>query len=112
MGFTRYWIRPEELDKEQFALFSKACEDACQELREVLFAPRFTEDEVAFDGFPNCEPFIIERVSSNAIRDSRIRENGILEYCKTQELPYDEAVKKCIELLNEYFPEVEMPEAS
>lgn len=112
MGFTRYWVRPAELETKQFSLFSKACQEACQEYRDVLFSPQFTDDEVSFDGFPGCEPFVIERISSNAVRENRWRENGIFEYCKTQRLPYDAAVARCLELLKEHFPEVEVPEPS
>lgn len=111
MGFTRYWVRPAELEAERFSAFSKACQEACQEYRDSIFDPRFTDDEVAFDGWPDCEPFVIERISGNAWRENRRRENGIFEYCKTQRLPYDAAVARCLELLKEHFPEVEVPEA-
>lgn len=112
MGFTRYWVRPAELDPARFATFSSACQEACQQYREHLFSPRFTNEEIVFDGFPGCEPFILEKTSSNAFRETRRRENGIFEYCKTQQLPYDAAVAKCLELLKQYFPEAEVCEPS
>jgi len=112
MGFTRYWVRPAELDARAFALFSRACQEACEHLADDLFLPRFTNDEVAFDGFPGCEPFVIERMSSNALRENRLRENGVFEYCKTQHLPYDRAVALCLDLLKQHFPAVEVPPPS
>lgn len=107
MGFTRYWTRPKELDAERFALFSAACRDACADLAGSLIKAAFNRDEVCFEGNPGCEPFFLERVSSG-----RIREDRVSEYCKTQKLPYDEAVRRCVDLLKEHFPEVVVEDPS
>ncbi len=112
MGFTRYWVRPEELDAEIFSLFSSECDEACREFTDYLKDPMFNDVVVLFEGNPGCEPFIIERVSSHAKRENRRRENGIFEYCKTEHFPYDKAVAKCLELLKAHFLEVEIPEPS
>jgi len=100
MGYTQYWVRPRELDAERFALFSAACRDACADLAESLTKAVFSDAEVCFEGNPGCEPFFLERVSSG-----RVREGSVSEFCKTQKLPYDVAVARCVDLLKEYFPE-------
>lgn len=112
MGFTRYWVRPAKLDAEKFSLFSKACQEVCQEYSGCIANAIFSDDVVMFDGSPNWEPFMIERVSSYVARENRHHEKGIFEFCKTAKLPYDEAVAKCIDLLKEHFPEVEVEEPS
>ena len=108
MGFTRYWIRPKELDAERFVLFSAACRDACADMAEVLANTVFGISQVSFEGKPRCETFTIDQVSTGRI----IRENGVFECCKTQKLPYDAAVAECLDLLKDYFPEVEIEEPS
>ncbi len=105
MGFTRYWIRPRELDAEQFRAFAEACDKACAGLVGSLVGTAFTAEEVCFEGNPGCETFLIERVSTRGQT-----EESVFEFCKTQRLPYDTAVKRCLQILKEHFPEVEIPE--
>lgn len=107
MGFTRYWYRPRELDTDEFELFATACEDACQDLRNSLSNAVFDASKVSFEGVPPCETFIIQRVSTG-----RERDGSVLGYCKTEHLPYDEAVERCLILLKKHFPEVTLPEPS
>ena len=105
MGFTRYWIRPRELDAEQFRAFADACNKACTELLGCLEATTFTADDIRFEGCPGCETFLIERVSTRGRG-----EEPVFEFCKTQRLPYDAAVERCLRVLKEHFPGVELPE--
>jgi hypothetical protein len=107
MGFTRYWIRPREFDPLEFTGFARDCEELCLDYRDLLCDARFGPDEVRFDGNPGCEPFVIERISLGRERDGRIS-----DFCKTQGLPYDEAVSKCLLVLRNRFPVVEIPMAS
>lgn len=107
MGYTRYWRRPQELDAERFSRFAAACEAACSELGDSLSGAEFSSEAVRFEGAPGCEPFIVERVSAG-----RVRDGGVSEFCKTQRMPYDAAVERCLVLLTEFFPEVEVPEPS
>lgn len=100
MGFTRYWIRPRELDAKAFAEFSLACRDACASLGVELVDAQFYPDRVTFNGVPGCEPFVIERISQG-----REREAVVSEFCKTQQLPYDVAVDACLRVLEKYFPQ-------
>ena len=105
MGFTRYWVRPRELDAERFRAFADACNEACAELAESLADATFTAEEVRFEGNPGCETFLIERVST------RDRHGApVFEFCKTQRLPYDGAVALCLRILKENFPEVDIPD--
>jgi hypothetical protein len=105
MGYTRYWYRPRELDAERFRAFAEACQTACAELAECLADTTFTEEEVRFEGSPGCETFLIERVSTRGRA-----EEPVFEFCKTQRLPYDAAVERCLHTLKEHFPEVEIPD--
>jgi hypothetical protein len=107
MGFTRYWVRPSELDAERFRVFAKACEKACSARECNLVDTTFTADEVRFEGFPGCETFLIERVSTRGRAEERV-----FEFCKTQMRPYDAAAERCLQILKEHFPEVEIPEPS
>ncbi len=105
MGYTRYWYRPRELNAERFSAFVAACSEACAELAESAADVAFTEEEVRFEGSPGCETFLIERVSTGGRA-----EEPVFEFCKTQRLPYDAAVERCLQTLKEHFPEVEIPE--
>ena len=105
MGFTRYWVRPRELDAERFRVFADACSKACSALECNLVDAVFTADEVRFEGSPGCETFLIERVSTRGRG-----EEPIFEFCKTQRLPYDTAVERCLQVLQAHFHEVEIPE--
>ena len=107
MGFTRYWVRPRQLERDRFRSFADACKLECSALGVGLLAEEFTTESISFDGIPSCERFTIECVSQGRERDGRIT-----EYCKTQGLPYDKAVVACLALLKEHFPEVELPEPS
>lgn len=107
MGFTRYWVRPRELDAERFRVFADACEKACAGLAGCLADSTFTVDEVRFEGRPGCETFLIERVSSRGRG-----EEPVFEFCKTQRLPFDSAVERCLQILQTHFHEVEVPEPS
>lgn len=107
MGFTRFWRRPRELDIAAFAQFAVACQRECGAFKGTLVNARFDIETVSFDGLPGCEPFVLNRVSNG-------RENAgrISEFCKTQKLPYDAAVAKCLHVLKEFFPEAEVLEPS
>ena len=107
MGYTRYWVRPRELDAEQFRAFAEACEKACAELAGSLADAAFGADEVRFEGNPGCETFLIERVSTRGWA-----EEPVFEFCKTQRLPYDAAVERCLQILQAHFHEAEIPEPS
>lgn len=104
MGFTRYWVRPRELDQKRFSEFAAACGSACASLDLGLFSETFNDDAVQFSAKPMSEPFIVERVSQGRERDGMVN-----EFCKTMALPYDQAVDVCLGCLREYFPETEIP---
>ena len=105
MGFTRYWYRPRKLEAERFRTFADACQEVCAELADTLADAAFTGEEVRFDGNPGCETFLIERVST------RDRHGApVFEFCKTAHLPYDTAVERCLRILQEHFPEVDIPD--
>jgi hypothetical protein len=99
MGFTRYWTRPRELDAERFRTFAEACQEVCAELVDNLADPAFTTEDVRFGGNPGCETFLIERVSTRGRG-----EEPVFEFCKTQHLPYDAVVGRCLRILKEHFP--------
>lgn len=107
MGFTRYWTRPRELDRHKFADFSRDCEKSCVAYSVVLRNAYFSPEEIRFEGNPGCEPFTIERLSRGRERGGRV-----MEFCKTQQLPYDEAVASCLHALRSHFPDVEIPAPS
>jgi hypothetical protein len=67
MGFTRYWVRPRELDAKRFRAFADACQTACAELAGCLAESTFTADKVRFEGSPGCETFLIERFSTRGL---------------------------------------------
>ena len=100
MGFTRYWQRPKELEQVQFRLFARDCERICADLDVELIDPIFDDEQVSFEAKPCCESFSIKRISSNRERDGKVS-----EFCKTQKLPYDLVVSKCIESLKKNFGE-------
>jgi hypothetical protein len=105
MGFTRYWVRPRELDAEQFRAFADACEKACADLADDLADTTFTGEEVRFEGNPGCETFLVERISTRDRCGA-----PVFEFCKTQRLAYDAAVERCLRILKEHFPEVDIPD--
>jgi len=96
------------MDAERFRAFADACNDACgeacAELAGNLADSAFTAEDVRFEGSPGCETFLIERVSTRGRA-----EEPVFEFCKTQRLPYDAAVERCLRILKEHFPEVEIP---
>ena len=105
MGFTRYWRRPRELDPVKFRSFAEDCEQTCGGLNIEFVDAVFDEERVAFGAKPFCEWFQIERVSLN-----REHKGMVSEFCKTQQLPYDVAVMRCLELLKAHFgSEVDLP---
>ena len=107
MGFTRYWVRPRELDAERFRVFADACSKACSSLECNLVDAVFTADQIRFEDRPGCETFLIERVSTRGRA-----EEPVFEFCKTQRLPYDAAVERCLQILQAHFHEAEIPEPS
>lgn len=107
MGFTRYWRRPRELDRERFSLFASKCLSICNDFTEVIAYVETGDEAVRFIGQPECEPFVVPRISIGRERDGLVS-----EFCKTQGLPYDVAVERCLKSLVEHFPEVELPPAS
>jgi hypothetical protein len=104
MGLTRYWYRPRELNAERFRAFAGACSEAGAELAGSLADAAFTEEEIRFEGSPGCETFLVERVSTRGRA-----EEPVFEFRKTQGLPHDAAVKRCLRILKEHFPDVEIP---
>lgn len=111
MGFTRFWRRPRELDPERFATFAEECRLAAEESGIEIANPVFHPAGVSFQGVPNCEDFEILRYSLG--RESREGDGKITEFCKTQYLPYDALIEKCLEILKKHFPdEVEIPRPS
>lgn len=107
MGFTRYWQRPVEFPRDEFERFARECALECETCDSPLTNTVFSIDEVQFEGVPGCEPFRIARIG-----EGRSRDGLILEFCKTENLPYDEAVCACVELLVKHFPEVKVPPPS
>ena len=89
----------------RFRAFAEVCQETCPELLGCLEATAFTADEVRFDGSPGCETFLVERISTRGRREMRV-----FEFCKTQRLPYDTAVERCLRILQEHFPEVDIPD--
>jgi hypothetical protein len=93
------------LDAERFRAFANACKEARAELADTLADATFTAEEVRFDGNPGCETFLIERVSTRDRCGA-----PVFEFCKTQRLPYDNAVALCLRILKDHFPEVDIPD--
>lgn len=104
MGFTRYWRRPDELDQEKFDQFVQECRKICMDSSELISSFEVTVDHVRIDGQPGCEPFVVNRKS-----EGRLRDGCVSEFCKTQGLPYDAVVQRCLEALALHFPEVQIP---
>ena len=52
---------------------------------------------------PGYDTFAIDRISI-----SEEQEELLFEFCRTQLLPYDAVVELCLNLLKEYFPEVDI----
>ena len=78
MPFTRYWVRPKELDMERFARFSAACAKACKKFPGKLVDAVFTADVVGFNAEPGCQAFVVERVSTDEDLDG-----DVFDFCKT-----------------------------
>jgi hypothetical protein len=96
------------LDAERFRAFADACDKACSTLEgNNLVDAIFTADQIRFEGRPGCETFLIERVSTRGRA-----EEPVFEFCKTQRLPYDAAVERCLQILQAHFHEAEIPEPS
>jgi len=107
MGFTRFWRRPRELDRERFGLYGIRCRGICNDFGDVVACIETNDEEVRLNGQPECEPFVVRRISNGRESDGLVS-----EFCKTQGLPYDAAVERCLAILAELFPEVELPPAS
>jgi hypothetical protein len=101
VAFTRYWVRPKELEAESFARFSAACEKACKKFPGKLIDAVFNSEVVRFNAEPGCQAFVIERVSTDEDLDG-----DVFDFCKTCHLPYDAIVARCLALLKEHFPKV------
>jgi hypothetical protein len=104
MVYTRCWFRPKELDAEKFRLFAEACQKAAAQMGDILNSATFTPEDVSIEGSPGCETFTIDRISI-----SEGQEELLFEFCRTELLPYDAVVERCLNLLKEYFPEVDIP---
>lgn len=107
MGYTRYWRRPPELDAARFIEFTRMCESIVHEFADTIANTELDGEHIHLEGQPNCEPLVIERVSQGRERDGLVT-----EFCKTQRLPYDAAVERCLQALAAVFPEVELPPPS
>jgi hypothetical protein len=93
------------LDAERFRAFADACNEACTALADSTADAAFTAEDVRFDGNPGCETFLIERISTRDRCGA-----PVFEFCKTQHLPYDAAVERCLRILKDHFPEVDIPD--
>ena len=108
MGYTRYWMRPRTLDRGTFALFAEECQKLAAESVITIESAVFNQDLVFFRGVPGCEDFSIEATSTG-----RVRDGVVFEFCKTEQLPYDQLVEACLRLLQKHFPDdVELPRPS
>ena len=102
MGWTHYWEREKELPANEFKRAVSDCKKII-ELLDISLAgpdgsgqPVFANDEIVFNGVAssNCEPFVFRRM-----QPPRPGRNIVLEYCKTEHLPYDLAVQCCLVIL-------------
>lgn len=108
MGFTHYWLRPSELEREKFAAAVGDCRKVCEAsgipLRGIEGAaePVFQDRVVAFDG--GCESFIVQRACTDGSpeRPSRSRPGNWFGYCKTERLPYDLCVQAALVVLEHH----------
>ena len=103
MVYTRCWFRPKALDAKKFRLFAEACQKAAAQMGDVLNSATFTPEGVSIEGSPGYDTFAIDRISI-----SEEQEELLFEFCRTQLLPYDAVVELCLNLLKEYFPEVDI----
>ncbi len=110
MGYTHYWYRELELDKDKFTAFVADCRKLAETLPIPLGngcgegKPVFADDLVSFNGVgdDSCESLLI--APSFESRTSQKPENNKwFSFCKTRGLPYDLVVQCCLIALKEHF---------
>lgn len=107
MGYTHYWIRPVEIDKEIFKTIKEEMEIAIERLPVVIgngagdekFKPE--NDCIIFNGYGNDDShetfyFPQKGASVELYTDRPFNEKRVLEFCKTGKKPYDLVVMVCL----------------
>ena len=109
MGWTHYWEREIELPAGEFKRAVSDCKKVI-ELLDISLAgadgngqPVFTDEEIMFNGATgtHCEPFVFRRM-----QPPRPGRSIVLEYCKTEHLPYDLAVQCCLVIFSNHLKEL------
>ncbi len=116
MGYTHYWYRPKELDKEKFAKASADCKKVTQWLAEpgrnihIQYEytdsrpPVFTDELVRFNGVgeEGHETFLIAQKHETSFPQTD-KEGRYFAFCKTARKDYDPAVTACLTIFKHYF---------
>lgn len=109
MGYTHFWMRPNELDREQFAAAARDCRAVCEESGVKLQGIEGREDPiferfiVAFNG--GCEAFVVQCICGpdSPERPRRDGSGAHWGFCKTEQSPYDICVEACLIVFNHHF---------
>jgi hypothetical protein len=110
MGYTNYWTRPRTIADDVLRLAAADCSKVCIACNDqpggggdepaAITNAEFSHDGVFFDGSPaGCEAFCMDRVipaDDHSLRRPLGRRDRFFQFCKTERLGYDLAVKCCL----------------
>jgi hypothetical protein len=113
MGYTHYWHRPEEMNKDKFKKASQDCKSVTDFLRtkgtmiqfesDTPEPPVFDDTEVRFNGVDDegHETFCIQQTFEGY---RQVQDDGkLFEFCKTAFKQYDIAVTACLIVFKHHF---------
>jgi hypothetical protein len=124
MGYTRYWYRPKELNKLDFAKLRDTIETIINNVTDIDIVDSFgegfdaelTNEHISFNGLGDegHESFHLPRILGDSkyyteCTDAQHLSRGLyFQFCKTQRKPYDDVVAAALLALKEIFPECEV----
>ena len=115
MGYTHYFWRKPELDKDKFAEAVADCKKLCEasgvalayEYDEPEKLPLFDHDLVRFNGVGDdgYETFVVPLVADSRTWGQVSDDGRVFAFCKTACKPYDLAVTGCLLVFKHHFGE-------
>lgn len=114
MGFTHYFYRDIDLDKDKFAKAAADCKKVAEYLEIPIQyeyneakMPVFADELIRFNGVDEDghETFVVEQKFSIGSYESQDDDGKYFSFCKTARKPYDTVVVACLIILKHYFGE-------
>ena len=110
MGYTHYWNQHEEFSDEEWESLIEFTSKLLSE-NSIIVEEHFIvdSDEIVFNGLPSCETFVLKKESGENpewLSNYYEKSDGVFNFCKTRNLPYDRLVVKVLRKAYSIAPEV------